>query len=472
MSTRRFIIDCDDVYHRLYYTVDLTWRSKRLSTPPPIPKPHVYFATFTCDEAAVNAEMKEYIKDSFSPEYKKVILDSFGLTDRLAPFQDNPLLSLHFSRWRESVCLFRSAVPSSDRTCTTVAALKDACRSEASDGTPSHASMKPRGDPLLPPSVRAWNDAGRTWACHLYAYATPTPEALDVLASYSPLLELGAGTGYWAYALRKRHPNVSLSAYDKSPPACGKDSKVNSYHGRANAWTTVLKGGVETVNRHPRATLFLCYPPPDSDMALQALRQYKGNYVLYCGEYRGDTGTKSFEQLLEQTFTCVRRAVLPNWVDTCYSLTVWQRYDKDKPAGSNAHPLCCASCRDLRTNMHRCRISCSFSVCSESCAAIARSRHIDELAFRYVLCDQFKASDVLVPAIDSTSIDDSTVISKSKKKRDRKRRREEGSPGGEENNDRKKSRVDEKEVEGQPPLILLTSGLFSKLPNKSVSTSV
>lgn len=384
----RVLVACDNVYHRLYYAIDLTWRSKHLPGICPIPKPHVYFSSYAIDEATVNRAMKSYILSSFSASYKNTIINIFGLSDRNQLFQDNPLLSLHFSRWRESICFFQNHPVASERICTNAALLPSTCVPEVLTGAHSHASMKPQGDPLLPPAIRAWNDACRTWACHLYAYATPCPAALDLLAEYAPILEVGAGTGYWAYTMRKRHPEVTIIAYDKDPPSFAKDVKSNSYHGRAAAWTTVLKGGVEKISMHPGATLFLCYPPPDNDMALQALRLYEGEYLCYCGEYRGDTGTKSFEQLLEQKFVCLKFQVLPNWADTCYSLTVWKRRDSFVNLDEDVHPLRCWACGALKQAMLRCRVSCSLSVCNEDCASAARRRHLDELAHRYVLCGQ------------------------------------------------------------------------------------
>ena len=35
-----------------------------------------------------------------------------------------------------------------------------------------------------------------------FAYVLPEPHLLDVIRRYPPLVELGAGTGYWAYLLR------------------------------------------------------------------------------------------------------------------------------------------------------------------------------------------------------------------------------------------------------------------------------
>ena len=50
-----------------------------------------------------------------------------------------------------------------------------------------------------------------------YAWAVPSHEALSAIAEASPrgVVEIGAGTGYWAYELRDR--GVSVAAYDIAP---------------------------------------------------------------------------------------------------------------------------------------------------------------------------------------------------------------------------------------------------------------
>ena len=71
-------------------------------------------------------------------------------------------------------------------------------------------------DPLL----QLWRDNCRLWCCRLYAFATPTTAALDALADCAPLLELGAGTGYWAAQLRRTHPAAQIKAWDSHPARC------------------------------------------------------------------------------------------------------------------------------------------------------------------------------------------------------------------------------------------------------------
>ena len=64
--------------------------------------------------------------------------------------------------------------------------------------------------------------------------------ALALLAARAPLVEVGAGTGYWAAALRRR--GVDVLAYDLNPPAADA-AETNAYHGRLPPFTEVQRGG-------------------------------------------------------------------------------------------------------------------------------------------------------------------------------------------------------------------------------------
>ena len=52
--------------------------------------------------------------------------------------------------------------------------------------------------------------------------------ALDALAARAPLVEVGAGLGFWAELLRRR--GVRVAAYDSHPPS-PRSHAPNEYHG-------------------------------------------------------------------------------------------------------------------------------------------------------------------------------------------------------------------------------------------------
>lgn len=153
-----------------------------------------------------------------------------------------------------------------------------------------------------------------------FAWALPCDEALRTLKRYSPIVEIGAGTGYWAYLLRKRR--VVIRAYDRYPP----HRDPNPFHPDQRVWTTVARGGPEKAAQYPDRTLFLCWPPYKSKMALNALTQYRGQTVIYVGEGDGGcTGCDMFHAKLDREWSCVETVTLPQWPGIRDRLTVWKR---------------------------------------------------------------------------------------------------------------------------------------------------
>lgn len=158
--------------------------------------------------------------------------------------------------------------------------------------------------------------------CNEYAWAIPTDKVIDKIAKYSPLVELGAGTGYWAYLLCKAGADVV--AYDINPP--DKQPK-NPWHDRiSQTWYEVLKGKPPKLTRHPDRALLLCWPPYDTPMADQALQYYRGDTVIYIGEGTGGcTATDSFHTTLYNKWKQVDDFNIPQWSGLHDSCTIYRR---------------------------------------------------------------------------------------------------------------------------------------------------
>jgi len=76
-----------------------------------------------------------------------------------------------------------------------------------------------------------------------YTYVFPSDSALAMLAGLGPLVEMGAGTGYWARRLRAI--GVDIVAFDQAPPGAGRP---NRYHPGTRPWGRVEQGD-QTVPR-------------------------------------------------------------------------------------------------------------------------------------------------------------------------------------------------------------------------------
>lgn len=113
------------------------------------------------------------------------------------------------------------------------------------------------------------------WAHKLveeYAHAVPTEEALAFLKSLGPVVEVGAGTGYWAALLRAR--GVQVDAYD---------NWTGYGYSKRDTFTEVTTGDASMTKLHPTHTLLLSWPSTHG-AASTALSNFKGNRLAYVGE--------------------------------------------------------------------------------------------------------------------------------------------------------------------------------------------
>lgn len=136
-----------------------------------------------------------------------------------------------------------------------------------------------------------------------YAWAIPTPRALDVISRYTPILEIGAGKGYWASLL-----DCEVVAYDV---AFGKE---NGQTDDGECYYEVKLGGVEVIAEYPNHTLMLCWPPYNDDMAMECLQKYQGGKLIYIGEgYGGCTATDEFHEELDSKWEQIEIVRIPQW---------------------------------------------------------------------------------------------------------------------------------------------------------------
>jgi len=165
----------------------------------------------------------------------------------------------------------------------------------------------------------------------MYAYAIPNEEALGAIHEYRPIIEIGAGTGYWSHLLRQLGTDVVC--YDAFPPT--PESGDNPFHPVTRCWTEVLRGTETALDRQPDRTLFVCWPPPGEPMAFRALHRYRGEFFIYVGEQtladgvKGSTADDRFFELLTSEWELVKRVSLPNW-ELCWdALHVFRRLNRE-----------------------------------------------------------------------------------------------------------------------------------------------
>ena len=192
-----------------------------------------------------------------------------------------------------------------------------------------------------------------------HAWSVPTNQSLAAIAEHSPLIEMGAGNGVWADALRRRGADVlafdtarfselyGVSADEASAPlpaGCADESDALGAGTHAMLMGervgSVQEGGPEVLAQHPERTLVLMWPDYQGrgSYGLECLSGYAGEALILVGEWRGRTyggslglceGGQSFsadfQRTVEAQFECVQEHRLPNWPLFLDTLTIWRR---------------------------------------------------------------------------------------------------------------------------------------------------
>jgi len=152
-----------------------------------------------------------------------------------------------------------------------------------------------------------------------YAYVFPSDATLAMLAGLGPLVEIGAGTGYWAHRLRSI--GVDIVAFDQAPL---DRERTNRYHSPTQPWTHVEQGDQAVLPGYADRGLFLCWPPLFSSLG-DCLMHYGGDTVAYIGDCGYRTARLDH---LHEAFTKVAAApvrALDPQPGVRPQLTIWKR---------------------------------------------------------------------------------------------------------------------------------------------------
>lgn len=136
-----------------------------------------------------------------------------------------------------------------------------------------------------------------------YSFSVPHPLTLEwigkELGQY--IVEIGAGTGYWAYLFHQMH--LSIMAYDKYSHALSKKEK----------YYPVLEGDESTLLKLPDFfSLFLCWPGNKTPTAYNCMKNFKGSKMGLVGDIEC-CGDDRFHDLLENEWQLVDLKTNSTW---------------------------------------------------------------------------------------------------------------------------------------------------------------
>ena len=164
----------------------------------------------------------------------------------------------------------------------------------------------------------------------VFAWAVPNDAALTCMVKHcrernqKGIVEMGAGTGYWASLLEPLlGPELDIICYDKAHPV----SRDNAWHvGVSDTHFTVRDGVPETLRDHADRALFLCWPPYSNPMASDCLDFYGGDTLFFVGEDEyGCTGDGAFFEALRNDWKHQESVSIPQWPGVHDTLGVWTR---------------------------------------------------------------------------------------------------------------------------------------------------
>lgn len=156
----------------------------------------------------------------------------------------------------------------------------------------------------------------REYVVEHWAWAVPSDEAIRRLVRYSPIVEIGAGRGYWARLASEAGADVV--AYDSIPPK--------------RRFFPVRRGGSNMARYHADRALFLCWPPYASPMASKCLANYAGSTVIFVGE--GCTGSSHFHDTLQRRWEIVEVIHIPQWFGMHDRFYVFHRRSRNGKHGA------------------------------------------------------------------------------------------------------------------------------------------
>ncbi|EQC25386.1 hypothetical protein SDRG_16749 [Saprolegnia diclina VS20] len=175
-----------------------------------------------------------------------------------------------------------------------------------------------------------------------YSWAIPDERALRIIKHYGPIVEMGAGSGYWGRLLQLR--GVDVKCFDLHVPGTASAKQDSSDDDEEEAeermtWLNVQQGTPKVLKKHSKRTLLLCYPDDFEDseesMANECLNYFTGDTIIHIGEWLGQTvclpepwgrtSAPEFQTRLSAVFHKVLQVPLPSWHSSIDTLTVWKR---------------------------------------------------------------------------------------------------------------------------------------------------
>ena len=183
---------------------------------------------------------------------------------------------------------------------------------------------------LTPDGYARGLPVGRHLLTRRYSWGIPSPGDMTWLTEILDrrgLVEIGAGSGYWAW--QARQAGIDVIAYEPSDPADNKYTDGVEY-------VTTRRRGHGAARSHPDRALLVSWPTQGATWAAHALAVFPGSLLVYVGEGKdGHCADDAFFALLERCWTPLGSS--PHhvtWRYTNCSMTAYRRRSRSVGAVS------------------------------------------------------------------------------------------------------------------------------------------
>ncbi len=149
-----------------------------------------------------------------------------------------------------------------------------------------------------------------------YGFAILWTGAIEAMRPHAPLLEIGAGSGYWTYELQKH--GIDCIATDTMEGKYGffeREGEDLSLRRWKKQYVEIEKlNSVEAVRKYPNRNILSVWPDYKKSWAADALDIFTGQVVIYMGEgYGNATADDRFHELLDLRFGDQDRIPMPHF---------------------------------------------------------------------------------------------------------------------------------------------------------------
>lgn len=167
-----------------------------------------------------------------------------------------------------------------------------------------------------------------------WSWAIPSVRALEAIAAVGPIVEIGAGTGYWTSLLRERGADVQ--AFELNPI-------YGNHYRHRRAYAAMARGDHwRALRMYPERTPMLCWAPYAEPMAAEVIRATRAERIVWVGELHGCNGDDTAMSLLGHDgyadpddddyvtppaalFTLEREVEIPQWPGMHDAVGIYKR---------------------------------------------------------------------------------------------------------------------------------------------------